>query len=786
MLGGRLRAVSAGILLAAAGIGLAVAMAWLLPLPDRLGYPGSVSVRDSGGETLHVFLAPDGRWRIPVELSEVDPAYVDALLRFEDKRFYDHFGVDLLAILRAVKVNLSQGGVVSGASTITMQLVRLVEARPRTLRSKGVEAFRAMQLEVRMSKSEILQAYLRFASFGRNIEGVEAGALSCFGHRADHLSKPEIATLLAIPQNPQPRYPRERNSARLKESRDRIASQLFSEERAAEVAAEPVPVTLRRMPRRAPHFGYWARSRVPAGGSVIESTLRRGIQRQVEERIRAAEPLLAQQGIRHGTAVVIDHRTMELVAVVGNLSWDREIPGSQIPAFDVRRSPGSTLKPFIYAQAIDEGRALPGFLVPDIPIQYGDYSPRNYDGSFTGLVRLEDALTRSLNVPFVQLLGALKTDRFLARLRRMGVDGLASDPEFYGLSVAVGGIEITPLEVATMYATLARGGIYEPLKIGFESAAQQVGAGEQKGREAATDRGGDPVLSPGASYLTRGALGRRGRPGFGQRKAVAVLSEEIHWKTGTSSGRRDAWAVGSGSQYTVAVWLGNLDNSPSAYLVGADAAGPLFFDLVEAVHRGEPSSSPSQPLDLTEIAVCEYSGHLPGPACSERKRVLAREAGVPTSICPYHRSFEVDVESGLAVSPGCRVGRETERRSHLVWPASIRRWLEHRAGGLPTPPEWAEGCSRPAGQGAPQIVHPPAGHVALLMPGMELSRQQLPLVAEAGGGEALDWFVDGQFIGQAAADQRLWWTPSPGQHLIVASDQSGRLARRLLEVRLRR
>jgi len=781
----RLRAVAAGMLLAVAGIGLGVGVAWLVPLPDRLAYPGSVSVRESGGETLHVFLAPDGRWRIPVEVADVDPAYIDALIRFEDKRFGEHFGVDLLAIVRAARLNFSHGQVVSGASTITMQLVRLVESRPRTLRSKVVEVFRAMQLEVRMSKSEILRAYLRFASFGRNIEGVEAGALSCFGHRSDHLSKAEIATLLAIPQNPQPRYPRARNRARLKVARDRIAERLFSEQGAAEVAAEPVPDALRPMPRRAPHFAYWARSRAQAGDSVVDSTLRGGIQGQVEERMLAAEPLLAQQGIGHGAAVVIDHRTMELVSVVGNLSWDRETPGRQIPAFDVPRSPGSTLKPFIYAQAVDEGRALPGFLVPDIPIQYGDYSPRNYDGSFAGLVRLDDALSRSLNVPFVQLLGALQTDRFLARLRRMGVSGLVSDPEFYGLSVAVGGIELTPLEVATLYATLARGGIYEPLRSGLESAAPQPEVIQSETRGAAPEQG-DPVFSPGASYLTRATLGRRGRPGFGQRKAVAALPEEIHWKTGTSSGRRDAWAVGSGSQYTVAVWLGNLDNASSAYLVGADAAGPLFFDLIEAVHRGELSSAPKQPLDLSEVAVCSYSGHLPGPACSEREMVLAREAAVPTSVCPYHRSFEVDVESGLAVSPGCRVGRPTERRSHLVWPASIRRWLEHRAGGLPAPPKWAEGCSRPAGREGPQIVHPPAGHVALLMPGMDPSRQQLPLVAEAGGGEELDWFVDGQFIGQAPAAERLWWTPSPGQHQIVASDQSGRLARRSLEVRLRR
>jgi len=760
----------AGIALAVAIITLGTALAWVVPLPERLSYEASVSVRDAEGEMLHVFLAPDGRWRIPVALGDVDSAYLEALLRFEDKRFKAHFGVDLVAILRAIRLNLSQGKVVSGASTISMQLVRLVEPRPRTLRSKVVEVFRAMQFEARMSKAEILGAYLRFASFGRNIEGVEAGALSCFGHRADHLSPAEIATLLAIPQNPQPRYPKVQNQDRLKAARDRIAVQLFSPTRAEEVILEPVPESLKSMPRLAPHFAYWVRSRAPVGSAVIQSSLRRGIQHQVDRRMSAAAERLAQQGIQHGTAVVIDHRTMELVAVAGNLSWDRDMPGRQIPAFDVRRSPGSTLKPFIYAQAIDEGRVLPGFLVPDIPVQYGDYSPRNYDGSFAGLVPLSDALSRSLNVPFVQLLGQLKTDRFLARLRRMGVSGLAEDPGFYGLSVAVGGIELTPLEVATLYATLARGGTYQPL---------QLGAGEDRGP-------GDPVLSPASTYLTRRALGRRGRPGFGQRRAVTQLSEAIHWKTGTSSGRRDAWAVGSGSRYTVAVWLGNLDNSSSAYLVGSDAAGPLFFDLIESVHRGAAEPVVGRPADLVEVAVCAYSGHHPGPACDDQETVLAKIEEVPMVPCPYHRSFEVDVETGLAVGPGCREGRVTERRSRLVWPSSIRRWLEHRAGGLPSPPAWTEGCAPSEAGGGPKIVHPPVGHVALLMPGMEPSRQQVPLVAEASDGAALDWFVDGRFVGHAGASQRLWWTPEPGRHLIVAADASGRVGRRSLEVKLRR
>lgn len=767
----RLRAVVGGFLLALVVLALSVALSWFVPLPERLLLEGSVSVRDSEGETLHVFLAPDGRWRVPIELAEADPAYLEALLRFEDKRFMTHGGVDLFAIARALRLNLGEGRVVSGGSTITMQVVRLVEPRPRTLRSKLTEVLRAIQLEVRMDKAEILTSYLNFASFGRNVEGLEAGSLACFGHRPEHLSPAEIATLLAIPQNPQPRYPNAKNRDRLKEARDRIARRLFSAEEAAQVVAEPVPRNLRRLPREAPHLAYWLRSRVPAHETVIETSIQKGLQRRVEERMGAASEDLALRGIQHGTAVVIDHHTMELVAVAGNLSWDAETSGRQIPAFAVPRSPGSTLKPFIYAQAIDEGLSLPAFLVPDVPVQYGDYSPSNYDGSFDGLVPLEDALSRSLNIPFVELLGSIETDRFLGRLHRMGAVELVDDPGYYGLSVAVGGIELRPLEVAVLYATLARGGVYQPLQIVGGTPEQEEG---------------DAVFSEASAYLTRRALARRDRPGFGSRSEIANLRETIHWKTGTSSGRRDAWAVGSGSRFTVAVWLGNLDNSSTAHLVGSDAAGPLFFDLVEAVHRNTSAVADHRPNDLVEVRVCSYSGHPPGDGCEVHKQVLARVDKVPTTICPYHRRIEVDVETGLAVGAGCREGRRTELRSYLTWPSSIHRWLQRRSGALPSPPDWSPDCTLPSETSAPTIIHPPVGHVALLMPGMEADRQQVPLVAEARDGTVLDWFVDGRFIGRASAEERIWWTPTPGKHQIVASDARGRIARRGLEVRVRR
>ena len=781
------RAALPGLSLAVATLVLAWFAALSTPLPERLGSAPSQVVKDRQGVTLHVFLAPDERWRIPVAIDEVDPDYLVALSRYEDRRFASHLGVDPLAIGRAAILNVASGQIVSGGSTITMQLVRLLEPRPRTLRSKAIEALRAVQLELRLSKREILEAYLQFTSYGRNVEGLEAGALSCFGHSAQALSPTEIATLLAIPQNPVVRYPSPRNAERLRAARDEIAQFLLQrdalprgfgqevsdDELLATVTSSPVPPHLRAMPRRAPHAAWWLREQAPAAVQRIETTLDRGAQQAVEDRLESARAGLERRGIRHGAVVVVDHRSMEVRALGGNLSFWQGGEGSQIPAFAVPRSPGSTLKPFLYALAIDRGIALPDFLVPDIPVTFGSYTPRNYDGRFDGLVGLESALSRSLNVPFVNLAGEVGVESFLSRLRRMGATSLVPEPGHYGLSVAVGGVELTPIELAAIYATLARGG-----------AAQEL-TWLRSPPSDADDVEEDQVLSPGSAWLTRRALALRDRPDFPDRRKLGAVPRAIHWKTGTSTGRRDAWAVGSGPTYTVAVWMGNLDNEPSSHLVGSEAAGPLLFDLLEELHRGARAPADPAPFDLREVTVCSYSGHPPSAACPQHKRVLARHTSVPTTECPFHVTVDVDRETGLALAPHCRQGRTFETRTFVRWPSSVRRWVRSRHQQLPEPPQLAEGCSPPSGGRPPAILNPPAGHVALIVPGLAATSQQVPLEAEATGAERLTWFVDGELLAAAPADERVWWTPSSGRHEILVADGRGRSSKRWLEVRVR-
>jgi penicillin-binding protein 1C len=334
------------------------------------------------------------------------------------------------------------------------------------------------------------------------------------------------------------------------------------------------------------------------------------------------------------------------------------------------------------------------------------------------------------------------------------------------LSSAVGGVELTPLDLASLYAALARGGSAVPLR-----ALQD-----------APERAALPVLDPGAVALTRRALSRRDRPDFPERRRWTRAAPAVFWKTGTSFGHRDAWSAGAGARYTAAVWLGNFDNRGSVHLVGAQAAGPLLFDVLEGMGEGRARPPPRRD-GLAQVEVCSFSGRLPGPACPHTHLVDALVDRVPTEKCPFHVEVEIALETGRAVTPRCRAGRETETRAFLSLPAEVRRWMREGTRRMPELPSFEPGCAVDARGGRPHIVTPAAGQVALLVPGLAADRQEIPLSARSAQGARLSWFVDGAFLGTVAADERLWWTPRHGTHRVVVTDDAGLSDERTLEVR---
>lgn len=749
-------------------------LVYALPLPERAG-GWSVAVEYRDGTTAHVFLSSDDKWRLPVDLDRVDPKLIEALVALEDKRFWSHDGVDPRAIGRAAWSNVSSGRRVSGGSTLTMQLARLLEPRPRTIPNKLLDMFRAVQLDLRLTKREILEEYLARTPYGENVEGIESAAWTYFGHGAQHLTPLEIATLLAVPQGPARFAPSDANEGRLRARRDAILHKLIeagvftgADATAAldEAKLTPPPTRLAAMPRAAPHAAISLRKRYP-DRTRIRSLLDAGAQALVERTVELHVPELRRKAIHNGAVVVVDHTTREVVALVGSLDFYDANHGGQIAMFERPRSAGSTLKPFLYALAIDRGVALPEYLVADVPSQFGTYRPRNFDDDFAGLVRLKDALAKSLNLPFIELLNRIGVEHFVGELGRMGVAGAFAKPGTYGLSLIVGSIEVAPLELAGLYATLAEDGTHRALRL-VDSDPVAADA---------------PVFASGSAYLTRLALAERDRPDFPRRRDVRGMPPAIHWKTGTSFGFRDAWAVGSGPRYTAVVWTGNVDHKPSAELVGSEAAGPLLFDVLEGLaDRTRLPVPPEPPADLTTIEVCAYSGHIPGEACSDRTRVLARMHAVPTAPCPYHHAYEIDRATGHAVLPACREpDRVYDVETFVVLPSSVSGWLADRHRAIPEAPVFGEGCTGSPG-GSPVMIAPSEGQIVTLIPGVPARRQRVPLAVTTRA-STVSWFVDGELVATAPASERVYWIPRAGKHEVVVSDEAGRKARRTLDVR---
>jgi penicillin-binding protein 1C len=749
-----------------------------LPMPERLSMSDSDVVLYRDRSVAHVFLSADEKWRISRPLDQVDASYLEALIALEDRRFHRHGGVDLLAMARAAWTNARAGRRVSGASTITMQLARLLEPRPRTYRAKLTEAFRAFQLEQHLTKQEILEAYLRFLPFGRNIEGIEAASLSYFGHGAEALSPDEIAILLAVPQAPAARHPSPQNRRRLSRARDQILDRLTL----LGVLDDPLPVDarleldgLRPFPRDVPHASRDLRlrkARAPRDRASlrIETTLDRAVQMTAEQTLRKRRAQTLDVGIDNAAIVVVEHDTGAIRALVGNHALT-DGPSSYLSSYHAPRSPGSLLKPFIFAGALDRGLALPQHLVLDVPFVRGDYVAENYSGTFSGLVRLDDALSQSLNIPFIALLEALGVETHLEQLRQMGASHLTGTIGHYGLSVAVGALAITPVEAAGFYATLARGGLHRPVHL-VPADAVLSGHGP-----------GTPIYSGGASWLTGQGLSKLERPDFSERHRTAATAGNFAWKTGTSTGNRDAWAAGYGARYTVVIWLGNLNHRPHPGLIGSEAAAPLLFDLLTSLEASRPVQTSARPEDVTLLQVCAHSGYLPAQACPERVEALGPRHSVASQPCPFHVAYDVDTTTNERLTPECRAGRSHRRQSFLVWPPEVLRWLteqQRRASALPA---YAEGCHPLPSPHGPRVATPPAGQVLAMRSSLPASRQQVALQADAHLVDyPLSWFVNGELIATVEAPRAVFWEPRIGDHRVTVVDRSGRTDHRRLQV----
>lgn len=557
---------------------LALDMAF--PPPLERGQAVSIMVSDRDERPLRAMPLDNGTWRFAAQLEDIDPVFIEALLEVEDKRFWSHGGVDWIGMARAASSSARAGHVVSGGSTVTMQTARLLEPRPRTIPSKLVEMFRAHQIEARLSKQEILELYLTLAPYGGNIEGVRAASWRYFGRAPDRLSDDQIALLIALPQSPEVRRP-DLRPAGAKAGRDTIVAKLqrlgyLNEQRADEARKADLPSARHAFPARAWHAA--GRAAQNATEDVI-STLDAGLQAELEQlALREVEKLDADTQM---AILVVDVHSRAVRAAVG--SADRARPGGWLDLTAQARSPGSTLKPFIYAMAFDDGSAAPNTKIADLPKRFASYQPENFDRLFRGDVRVAEALQHSLNIPAVLALDRVGPERFAATLALAGAPpritgGAKREP---GLALALGGAGMTVRELATLYAALGDGGRAKPL-VWQETAIA-----------TARDRAGFRLMSADSAEKIQRILKETPTPEGRMPGRLTADAPQIAFKTGTSYGFRDAWAAGVSGDYAIIVWVGRADGAPRPGATGRKAALPILFEVADraARHLGEAGSS---------------------------------------------------------------------------------------------------------------------------------------------------------------------------------------------------
>lgn len=754
----------------------------LFPFPEEgLHRPSSLAVTDRDGEPLRFFLAEDDRWRLPVTLAELPEELVEAIVASEDRWFYRHPGVNPLAVARAAVQNLRAGRVVSGASTLSMQVARMADPAPRTLGSKVREAFRALQLEAMYSKGEILELYLNLAPYGGNLEGVGAASYFYFGKVPAQLSLGEIALLTTLPRSPVA-YDPVRSPEAARQARDRVLRQLadrgaFPRERIVEALRQPVPAERRAAPFEAPHFTRMAAREARGsvlGRSTVETTLDRRLQSLAEEQVARFVPRLRGEGIGNAAAVIVETESRSLRAMVGSAGFHEAEYAGQVNGALALRSPGSTLKPFLYALALDRGEILPQSILLDVPTDFAGYVAENYDGTYRGRVEAREALARSLNAPAVRLLNDVGLSRFHGLLRDGGLSSLDPAPFRYGLPLVLGACEVSLLELTGLYAGLAGGGSFGPVQWRGDGRRDESAPLEEEGL------GGHQLLSPEAAWLVTEMLLEVERPDLPDSWRLARDAPKVAWKTGTSYGHRDAWAVGSSGRYTIGVWVGSFDGSAHQGISGSKHAAPLLFDLFRALEPAATGPTKRAGLRLGSLEVCELSRQLPGPFCPRRRQAASLPGRSRLTNCTLHRRALADAATGELLPAGCQAVGGHTWKEYVAHPPELVAWWRSRGQEPPSAvPTVARSCAGSvladgSGEG-PKIVSPDERTPYRLRRFAPLEDQRLPLLAQADAGvKTLYWYRDGELVGSGPPHRPLYLSPTPGEHRLVVTDDQGR------------
>lgn len=726
----------------------------LLPKDDLAqALPSSRSVMASRGELLRLTLASDEQYRLWTPISQIAQPMQQAAILYEDRWFYWHIGVNPVALIRATFAT-SFGARRIGGSTITMQLARrLYEIDSRNIRGKLQQVLAAIWLELRYSKREILEAYLNYAPYGGNVEGVGAASLIYLHKPAAQLHLNEAINLAVIPQNPRKRLAEQAESSNsLTAARARLAQMWLkqSPQDAAQLSALALNIPFyarKHLPFAAPHLAEYALQH--ESGNVVNTALDLRMQQTLERVLTKYVQSRQDVRISNASALLVDTTTMQVKALVGSADYHNAAIAGQVNGVLAKRSPGSTLKPFIYALALDQGLIHSASILKDAPSNFGVFTPENFDGRFNGPISAQDALIRSRNIPAVSLAAKLNKPSLYDFLKLAGVQNMQSE-QHYGLALVLGGGEVTMEELAQLYATLANHGQWNLLQYTQQANTQA------------------PVrlLSDEASYIVLDMLRKTPRP-----DTFNMANPPIAWKTGTSWGFRDAWTAGVFGRYVLVVWVGNFDGAGNPALIGIETAAPLFMRMVDALRAQQLDAGAfvtAQPANLQRVSVCAASGDLPNKECPVTTLAWFIPGKSPAKISTLHRTVLIDSRTGLVV---CQPNAYTTPQVFEYWSSDMQSLFKRAGMPLRKPPE--DTCSGVASnEQALNIVTPMRGVTHL-----QRLNKQTPLLLRAESNAAsakLFWFADNAMIGQTKPSETMsWLPPHAGKYGLRVVDENG-------------
>lgn len=736
----------------------------------------STVIYDRHHELLSARIADDGQWRFPPD-TLIAPKFEKCLLEFEDQYFYRHPGINIFSLGKAFYRNMTTTKKKIGGSTITMQLIRISrENRTRTYIEKCIEIILALRLELALSKKEILNYYAHNAPFGGNVVGVEAASWRYFGRASNQLSWAESAMLAVLPNAPSLIYPGKNHEILLRK-RNKLLKKIFHkkliDKNTYQLALqEAIPEKPHQLPQLAPHLLQRIISENKQG-KIYHTTVEKNIQLNTIHLLNKHLEQHKSNQIKNAAALIINTYTGEIISYVGNSNSLHKEDQNDVDIIGAARSSGSLLKPLLYALLMSEGKLTPDAFVEDVPTQIGAYAPKNYNLSYDGMVHASEAVTRSLNVPAVKMLQQYGTAPFLFQLKKLGFESLDKAATHYGLSLILGGGEVTPWDVASVYSSMGRVlDNYNRFEAYSQNSISKIHYFNHK-KSNVTWSAQPAILSAGSIWYTFNAMNELARPEDYSKSNFFSSISKIAWKTGTSFGFRDAWAVGVNKNYTIVVWVGNADGEGRPGLTGINVAAPLMFSLFNSLPSATWYSKPVS--DLIKTKICNETGNIATNACFQASFKYIPKSKQHTSVCTYHKLINLDASGRFQVNSKCYKVMQMQKKSFLMLSPIQEFFYRKKHLDYIGAPPFMEDCSDDLQTNNFDLIYPRNGFKIYLPLNENSLKNDLILNATCNNNNAsLFWYLDQRYLGATKRYHQMAVQPVLGKHQLLIMDEKGK------------